>query len=646
VISQASIQEVLDAAAVEHIIQEHVRLKRSGRNLKGLCPFHNEKTPSFMVSPDKNIYKCFGCGKAGGPVQFLMDLEGLSFPEAIRNLAARYGVKLEEDGQEDRAEFAERDSLFIVNEYARDHYRKQLMETDLGRSVGLSYFKERGFLESTIEKFQLGYSTEQKDDLVKAALSDGHTLDRLESCGLTNQYGGDFFRSRVIFPIQSAGGKILGFAGRILSADPKAPKYINTRETEIYNKRRVLYGMFQARQDIRRLDQCIIVEGYTDVMSLHQYEVRNVVAASGTSLTEEQCSLIKRHTENVLLIFDGDAAGLKAAMRGLDIVLAEGLHPMIIVLPDGEDPDSLVRDRGTDAFLQYLKDTATDFIVFKSNLLLEETENRPIQRARAYQDIAASIAKIPNAMTRSLYAQDCASRFSIEEGHMLEEINKALAADNKLRAIQRKRDTRPSDPSSPMELATGSGGNVSADPVDADLYHERNLARVLLLYGDQLLSEEPDDSVAAFIVENIQEELDSYDDELSLSVLRQYIESYNQGTHLRADSFYHHEDEKLRQFVIDLTTSPHTYSHNWEDMLENSMLNQPHPDKNYETEATEILLRLKMRKLSKTIDELMQELSTLEDADEDTIQLKLNFYQRLMLERNAIAEQLRHGVMT
>ncbi len=644
-ISQASIQEVLDTAAVEHIVQDHVRLKRSGRNLKGLCPFHNEKTPSFMVSPDKNIYKCFGCGKAGGPVQFLMDLEGLSFPEAIRNLAARYGVKLEEDGQEDRVEFAERDSLYIVNEYARDYYREQLMETDIGRSVGLSYFKERGFLESTIEKFQLGYSTEDKDGLVKAALQDGHTLDRLESCGLTNQYGGDFFRSRVIFPIQSAGGKILGFAGRILGSDPKAPKYINTRETDIYNKRRVLYGMFQARQDIRRLDQCIIVEGYTDVMSLHQYEVRNVVAASGTSLTEEQCGLIKRHTENVLLIFDGDAAGLKAAMRGLDIVLGEGLHPMIIVLPDGEDPDSLVRDRGTEAFLQYLQDAATDFIVFKSNLLLEETENRPIQRARAYQDIAASIAKIPNAMTRSLYAQDCASRFGIEEGHMLDEINKALAADSKMRAIQRKRDARQGDTAGRMAIATTSDG-TSPTPVDTDLYHERNLARVLLLYGDQLLSEDADDSVGAFIVENIQDELESYDDEMSLRVLRQYIESYEQGNHLRADAFYHHEDEQLRQFVIDITTSPHTYSHNWEDMLENTMLNQPHPDKNYETEATEILLRLKMRKLSRTIDELMKELSTLDEADEDTIQLKLHFYQRLMVERNAIAERLRHGVMT
>ncbi len=637
-IARESIAEVMDVATVQDVISDYVRLKRAGRNLKGLCPFHNEKTPSFVVSPEKNIYKCFGCGKAGDPVRFLMDLESMSFPESVRHLAKKYGIALKEDEREEDSGFEEKESLYIINEMASKYYQTQLLETDHGQAIGLSYFKERGFLESTIKKFQLGFSTQDKEGLKNHALGEGYTSDKLDEAGLLNQYGGDFFRSRVIFPIQNASGKTVGFAGRIMDQTAKAPKYVNTRETEIYNKRMVLYGMFQAKQQIRQEDLCIIVEGYTDVMSLHQNDVRNAVAASGTSLTEEQCRLIKRFTKNVLLLFDGDNAGKKAAMRGLDIVLAQGLHPQVILLPPDEDPDSLIKKLGSTAFREHLASEAKDFILFKSDELLAETADKPIQRVRAYQDIASSIAKIRDPMTRSIYIQECATRFAIEEKLIVDEVNKFIRSELKQ---QRKSEMREQYRKEESQVKIYDPSLPKSAPVRDDRYQEQSLLKVVLEYGHK--ETEDGELLIDYVLDNIADELPRFDHGLSQRLLLEMIEARNEDKEVTAESYFSHPDEEIRLFVIGLMTSPYSYSQNWEDLLDNQMLNQRAPEENYENESNQTLLRIKMKKLGQLMDECIERLKSPLDPEAEAIEIeKLRRYRET---RNHIALDLGQNVI-
>ncbi|MCL4157865.1 UNVERIFIED_CONTAM: hypothetical protein GTU68_015596, partial [Idotea baltica] len=356
-ISQNSIQKVLDTSSVQDIIADYVNLKKRGSNFLGLCPFHGEKTPSFTVSPTKNIYKCFGCGRGGGAVQFLMEHEKFSFPEAIRHLAKRYRIELDETetSQEQKELQSIKDSMYIVTELAAKYYASQLHETSEGKNIGLQYFKSRGFIEKTIKHFGLGYAPEAKDAFTAWAISQGYSIDVLRKAGLTTQYDRDFFRNRVMIPIFGLSGKVIGFGGRIMGRNPKEPKYINSPESEIYEKRRILYGLYQGRKEIQRSDQCILVEGYTDVISLHQSGVENVVASSGTSLTEGQIRLIGRYTKHILILFDGDKAGTKAAMRGIDLILEQDMNVRVASLPPEHDPDSYIQAVGSTKFLEYLE---------------------------------------------------------------------------------------------------------------------------------------------------------------------------------------------------------------------------------------------------------------------------------------------------
>ena len=385
-ISQKSIQEVFDSVQVEDLIQDYVTLKRRGVNMIGLCPFHDEKTPSFTVSPSKNIYKCFGCGKGGGPVQFIMEHDQLSFPEAIRALATKYNITLEEDNKKDDQEYAiqkkQEESFYILNDFALAHYTDNLFNSQDGKLIGLSYFKERGFLENTIQKFQLGFAKNDSKALITAALNNQFKEDYLKEVGLMSQKGFDFFRNRVMFPIHSVSGKVIAFAGRTLSTQKSQPKYINSPESLIYNKRKILYGMHLAKTAIRKKENCLIVEGYTDVISLVQNGIENVVASSGTALTSEQVRLVKRFTDNVTFLYDGDTAGVKAAMRGLDLVLENGMNVSLVLLPDGEDPDSFVKTQGNAGFEKYIASEAKDFIFFKMDLLLKESETDPIRKPK------------------------------------------------------------------------------------------------------------------------------------------------------------------------------------------------------------------------------------------------------------------------
>ncbi len=374
-ISKDTISKINEEADVVEVLSDFISLKRSGSNYKANCPFHQEKTPSFMVSPSKQIYKCFGCGKAGDSVKFIMDHEALNYVEALRYLANKYNIEIEESKQ--NPEYAEQQSkkeaLYIANEYAKNYYENYLNTSERGQNIGLPYFRERGFNEDTIKTFQLGYAPNEKSEFSKKALDDGYQAEILKAAGLTtekNEQVFDFFRDRIIFPIHSISGKIMGFGGRILKKNIKAPKYINTSQTDIYDKSKVLYGMYFSKNDIRNKDECLLVEGYTDVISMHQNNIKNVVASSGTSLTIDQVKLIKRYTQNICIIYDGDLAGIKAALRGIDIILENGLHVKVLLLPDGEDPDSFIQKKGTAYFNTFLKDNQEDFILFKSNLLL------------------------------------------------------------------------------------------------------------------------------------------------------------------------------------------------------------------------------------------------------------------------------------
>ena len=427
-ITDESIQLVKDTARVEDVVGDYVNLKRRGQNMIGLCPFHGEKTPSFNVNPSRNIYKCFGCGEGGDPIKFLMTLEQLSYPDAIRRIAAKYNIKLEEKqvSQEVREERQEKEALILVNEFAQKWYEDQLYNTDEGKSIGLSYFKGRGFRRDVMEKFGLGFAPTGRNGLLNAAVAAGYKEEQLEQLGLVRNRK-DFFWDRVMFTIHNLQGKPIAFAGRILKKDVKAPKYVNSPESEIYHKSDVLYGLHQARQSVRKQDNVYMVEGYTDVISLHQHGVHNVVATSGTSLTPGQAKLVKRQTENVTLLYDGDKAGIKAALRGVDVLLEADLNVRVVILPDGEDPDSYMQKVGVTAFEEYLTEKRRDFLFFKADLLLEEAGDDVAARSAAIRSSIATLALVQDPLKRANYLQQFTGRLGLEESLLINLVNQAVA---------------------------------------------------------------------------------------------------------------------------------------------------------------------------------------------------------------------------
>ncbi|MBQ1836608.1 MAG: DNA primase, partial [Paludibacteraceae bacterium] len=419
-IDQLTIDKIMSAAKIEEVVGEYVSLHRRGVNLKGLCPFHSEKTPSFVVSPSKGICHCFGCGKGGNPVNFIMEIEQVNYYEALKMLAKKYGIEVEEREltDEQKAQRSEREALFAANEFARDYFADILTNNAEGRSVGLTYFRERGINDASIKTFQLGYSLSEKDAFTKEALKKGFSKEYLVKTGLTldNEFGVvDRFRGRVIYPVQTISGKVVAFGGRILKKSDKLAKYVNSPESEIYHKSDQLYGIYQAKQDIVRNDRCYLVEGYMDVISMHQSGIKNVVASSGTSLTTGQIRLIHRFTNNVTVLYDGDAAGIHASIRGIDMLLAEGMNIKVVSLPDGEDPDSYSQTHNADETVAFLENNAVDFLKFKTQLLMADAGNDPIKRAQLIQDIVKSISVIPDTITRAVYVRECSRMMEIEE---------------------------------------------------------------------------------------------------------------------------------------------------------------------------------------------------------------------------------------
>lgn len=487
-ISKSTIDQVYETARVEEVIGDFVQLKKSGTNFKGLSPFSDERTPSFMVSPVKQIWKDFSSGKGGNVVAFLMEHEHFSYPEAIRYLAKKYNIEIEETEQtnEQKQQANEKESMYLVSEYAQKYFEKTLWHSEPGKAIGLSYFKERGFTDNTIKKFGLGYNPDQWEAFTKEALGEGYKLEYLEKTGLTivkEQQGQerktfDRFKGRVMFPIHSMSGRVLGFGGRILTNDKKAAKYLNSPESDIYHKSKVLYGIYFAKQAIAKEDNCFLVEGYTDVIQMNQAGIENVVASSGTALTPEQIRLINRLTNNITVLFDGDAAGLRASLRGVDLILEQGMNVKVCTFPEGEDPDSFAKNNAYDDVVAYLKDNAQDFIQFKTSILTKEAANDPIKKADTVRDIVNSIAKIPDQIKREIYIQECAKMMAISEAVLY----------NTLAQINKKDQKEASKRQAPAEQKAFEvvKNEAQTEKVDVQFLLEKKIIELLLLYGDKV----------------------------------------------------------------------------------------------------------------------------------------------------------------
>jgi len=574
-IPQDKVAEIIETARVEEVIEDHVTLKRRGANLLGNCPFHNEKTPSFTVSPAKGIYKCFGCGKAGNVVNFLMDHEQLSYPEALRSLAKRYNIEIEEEELtvDQRQELNAKESLYIVSQFAADFFQEQLTQTQKGRAIGLSYFKERGFSEETIKKFQLGYSPDEWTALTDAAIEKGYQLDFLEKTGLTivkEEKKFDRFKGRVMFPIQNISGRVLGFGGRILTSDKKAAKYLNSPESDIYHKSKVLYGIFHAKKSIVAKDTCYLVEGYTDVISLHQSGVENVVASSGTSLTIEQIRLIKRYTPNITILFDGDAAGLKASFRGIDMILEAGLNVKVVLFPDGEDPDSYAKNHTQAEILTFLDSESKDFIKFKTDVLLKEAGKDPIKKAGLIKDIVESIALIPDPIIRSVYIQECSSMMGMEEEMLLTELNKS----RKQKISKKLAAPNESTPQINVpEYLPKEGGKSTTKKIN---YQEQDIIRLMIQYGLNEIElevdkdekgnpiKEPFKLVEVILSDLMQDDI-AFDDPIFALIYKEFTDAYEKEILLEEKHFIHHIDDTIRQVSIDLISQPYELSAQWEE---------------------------------------------------------------------------------
>lgn len=481
-ITQNTIDLVFETARVEEVIGDFVQLKRAGSNLKGLSPFSNEKSPSFMVSPVKQIWKDFSSGKGGNSVSFLMEHEHFSFPEAIRYLAKKYNIEIEEtiSSDEDKEVANEKESMYLVSEFAQKYFQNTLWESEEGKAIGFTYFKERGFTNDTIKKFGLGYSPNQWDAFTKEALGKAYKLEFLEKTGLTivgedKQF--DRFKGRVMFPIQSMSGRVLGFGGRVLTNDKKAAKYLNSPESEIYHKSNVLYGIFHAKQAIAKQDNCYLVEGYTDVIQMHQAGIENVVSSSGTALTPNQIRLINRLTKNITVLFDGDAAGLRASIRGIDLILEEGMNVKVCTFPDGEDPDSFAKKTPHDELLKYFDENAKDFIQFKASLLMLDAKNDPIKKADLIRDMVTSISKIPDRIKKEIYIQECSRIMDISEDVLFNTLAQLAQKDLSEANKKFKQDQKA------FEVIRENAPEV-LPKIDVVNLLEKSILEILLLYGN------------------------------------------------------------------------------------------------------------------------------------------------------------------
>lgn len=661
-IKQEVVDKIIDAARIEEVVGEFVDLKKRGISLIGLCPFHNEKTPSFNVSVSRGIYKCFGCGAGGDAVRFIMEHEKYSYPEALRYLAAKYHIEVEETEQTDEQvqQRDHRESLMIVTNWAGSFFAETLWDTEEGQTVGLNYFRERGYRDDTIHKFGLGYAPDSWSALLDRAHAAGYRDDYLAETGLIVQKedGGayDRFRGRVMFPIHNLTGRILGFGGRtLLSKDKKTPKYVNSPESAIYHKSNVLYGLYFAKKAISQADKCFLVEGYADVIAMHQAGVENVVSSSGTSLTEGQIKLIRRYTTQVTLLYDGDAAGVQASLRGMDMLLAEGMDVQIVLFPEGDDPDSYIKKHGSSAFGQYLQEQEEDFITFKTNVLVKKAGTDPLARANTIREVVESIALIPNEIKVSVFIQECSRLLDIEERVLLHELNKIRVDENRKKRQSAARPdsgiqagargstyphatdggavlppgTFPFQPES--ELGPASGQDTS--PIELQ---EKEFVRVLLNYGHSPADwmEDPELPIAPLLINSIGEV--PFTHPVCAKIIEIYSGYVNQEKLPEDRVFTSHPDEAIAHLAISLLSPKYALSPNWND--EKRKIYVPEEKENLEELVYTSVYRIKKRWIEGQMNAIRDELK--QETDDENTMILLSRYQSMKEALKLIGEKL------
>ncbi len=640
-ISKATIDTVFETARVEEVIGDFVQLKRAGSNFKGLSPFSDERSPSFMVSPVKQIWKDFSSGKGGNAVAFLMEHEHFTYPEAIRYLAKKYNIEIEEteQTQEEKANTDVRESMYLVSEFAKNYFQDILLNSDEGKAIGYSYFKERGFSAETIKKFALGYSPEVWDAFSKEALGKGYKLEYLESTGLTiakEEKLIDRFRGRVMFPIQSMSGRILGFGGRILTNDKKAAKYLNSPESEIYHKSKVLYGIFQAKQAIAKQNNCYLVEGYTDVIQFNQTGIENVVASSGTALTPDQIRLVNRLTKNITVLYDGDAAGLRASIRGIDLILEEGMNVRVCTFPEGEDPDSFARKTPLEDLIKYLDENSKDFIQFKASLLINEAKNDPIKKADLIRDMVTSISKIPDRIKREIYIQECSRIMDISEQVLLNTLAQLVQKDFTEAGKKLKQDQKA------FEVVKNETA-LTVEKVDVLYQLERKIIEILLLYGNSI--EEFEDVLLKTNeegeIENIVEKkeykvyqriyLSLQEDEVQLAnplfrdIYNHLISFYNQNETFQIEQYLMQLEPEFAQEVTDILMLEEQQTlHNWEG--QHIIVKQK--DQTIGQYVSETILTMRWFLVDRIIEELKGSISSEPDSDNtEPLSMAMDYYK-------------------
>lgn len=640
-IQKSTIDRIMEATDIVEVIGEFVQLKKRGANYVGLSPFANERTPSFTVSPAKGIFKDFSTGKGGSAVTFLMELEKFSYPEALKWLAKKYGIEVEEtvEAPENREEELRRESLMIVSAFAAKFFHETMLDTEEGQSIGLSYFKERGFTAETIKKFELGYSPDQWEAFTGAAIRNGYKEQFLVESGLSVKRDNgalyDRYRGRVMFPIHSFTGRVIGFGGRTLKKDKNVAKYVNSPESEIYHKSNVLYGLYFAKKAIREQDNCYLVEGYADVLSVHQAGVENVVASSGTSLTTEQIKLIARFTKNITILYDGDAAGIKASLRGLDMILEEGLNVKVVLFPDGHDPDSFVQSKGSSAFKKHIEENKKDFILYKTQILLKEVGNDPIRKADVIREVVESIAKIPDSIKASVFIKECSGLLQIDERALLSELNKMRTAKAKKDEQQRQQQNNrfaemPDEPhffDEPVEPEKPAAKEETSQ--------EKEIVRLLLLYGNKIIDWDGNSNtyIGPFIIAELSDV--TFDNPICKSIVDIYRSDVENGNLPDDATFIHHADKDIVNLTVDILATKYSLSENWYEMHKIKVNEE---QENMRATILGGIFHLKLHKVKKILDEVVSELKTAQSAeDQDNLQIK---YLRMKKVEKSISDFL------
>lgn len=641
------VDDIMQTARIEEVIGEFVQLKRAGSSFKGLSPFTDEKTASFVVSPAKQIFKCFSTGKGGSVVTFLMEKEHYTYPEALRWLAAKYNIVVPEDKPataEELAVISEKESLYIINDYAKKHFQKNMFDSDEGKAIGLSYFEERGFREDIIKKFELGYCLNKGDDFTNSALKDGYKLEYLNTVGLVktkDERNFDFFRGRVMFPIHSASGRVLGFGGRTLQNDKKIAKYFNSPESPIYHKSDILYGLYFSKGDIIKYDNCFLCEGYTDVISMYQAGIKNVVSSSGTSLTREQIRLIRRFTQNITILYDGDNAGIKASFRGIDLILEEGLSVKVVLFPDGEDPDSFAKAHSTEELEEYLQSRTQDFVTFKTDILLKDSANDPLKRAELIREVVQSVGLIPDSITRTIYIQEIARMFEMEESIIASEVAKIRAKN-----LEKPQSGGGGNYSSNNPVQSNSPQGYQDGPTDEELYFGQNspellgnnhvqqaaqtyhyteyaLIRVMIKYGvfaiqiKQRGEDGKEVEAETSVIELICHELDkdglTFNYPLFQKIHQEFVNGLADNTLFQESYFLRGEDQELVKFVSEMVSDEHELSPNWFAL--HKIYTPTEKDKIPQLVLDEVY-NFKKTKIEDRIDKIRDELENLDPNDD------------------------------